>query len=318
MTASADRSGRVEYPATSSLIGLGKDGKSANDSLGENPSVNARRKAKRVYVTRAHIEAIKEQLKGRQWSTLFDVWRVGVLSGRQVQRLYYGESAAGGRLARKHLSQLVQWRMIDRLERSVGGQRSGSAGYIYSLGPGGQRMLEPERKRYRPAWTPQTSYLRHALAVSELYTRLREKERMSDMELLAFDGEPVCWRRYFGPGGARSILKPDALAVVGIGNYEDRYFVEADCGTEPGTRITAKARMYVRYWQSGREQAETGVFPYVLWLAPDANRAAFLVDVLARLDPDVWQLFMVMTADEAADRIASVTTELTNNGKEVK
>ncbi len=261
-------------------------------------------KAKRVYVTRAHIEAVKGQLKGRQWSILFDVWRVGVLSGRQVRRLYYGESAAEGRLARKHLTQMVQWRMIDRLERSVGGQRSGSAGYIYSLGPAGQRLLEPERKRSRPAWTPQMSYLRHALAVSELYTRLREHERTTQMQLVTFDGEPVCWRHYFGPGGARSVLKPDALAVTGIDNYEDRYFIEADCGTESGPRIAAKARMYVRYWQSGREQAETGIFPYVLWLAPNTKRASFLVDVLAKLDAEHWRLFLVLTTDEAPGRMA--------------
>jgi hypothetical protein len=32
----------------------------------------------------------------------------------------------------------------------------------------------------------------------------------------------------------------------------------------------------VRYWQSGREQAETGIFPFVLWVTPDAARADFL------------------------------------------
>jgi hypothetical protein len=137
------------------------------------------------------------------------------------------------------------------------------------------------------------------------------------MELIAFDAEPGCWRNYFGPGGARSILKPDAMAVVGVGDYEDRYFIEADCSTEHCPHITAKAKAYVRYWKSGREQAESGVFPYVLWVGPDPKRAAFLVDVLSALDPEYWQLFLVATADTAARQMATGTTTPISNGKEV-
>ena len=125
------------------------------------------------------------------------------------------------------------------------------------------------------------------------------------MELLAYESEPKCWRPYFGPGGARSILKPDALAVLGIDDYEDRYFIEADCSTEHRPHIVAKAKTYVRYWQSGREQVETGIFPYVLWVAPDEPRAAFLVDVLASLPPEHWQIFMVATADLSSRQMAT-------------
>ena len=164
----------------------------------------------------------------------------------------------------------------------------------------GQRLIDPDRKRFRPPWTPGPSYLRHALAVSQLYAELRKQERRRIWSWLAFESEPTCWRRYFGPGGARSTLKPDALVVVGLDDFEDRYFIEADCGTEPGPRIRAKAKTYVRYWQSGREQADTGIFPYVLWIAPNGKRAAFLVDILANLAAEHWQLFMVTTAETAA------------------
>ena len=47
--------------------------------------------------------------------------------------------------------------------------------------------------------------------------------------------------------------------------------------------IIAKAKTYVRYWQSGREQAETGIFPFVLWVAPDEARADLLIDALVSL-----------------------------------
>lgn len=112
-------------------------------------------------------------------------------------------------------------------------------------------------------------------------------------------------------------MKPDALAVVHLGDFEDRYFCELDCSTEPGPRIAAKARTYVRYWQSGREEAAAGIFPYVLWIAPDDNRAAFLTDCLATLSAEHWQLFMVTTADRAVEQMATGTVVPLRTTKEV-
>lgn len=317
MSGHADRSGRVEDPTATSLVGTGIGGKSAGDSLDTNGSSSPRPKAKRAYVTRSRVEDIDRQLNSHQRAVLADVGRLGVVSGRQVQRLHYGKSAAGGRLARKHLGQLIRWQVLSRLERTIGGKRAGSAGFVYALGPAGQRLLHPDQWRFRPVWTPRPSYLRHALAVSELYVNLREQERSTSMDLLAYDSEPKCWRNSFGPGGARSTLKPDALAIVGIEDYEDRYFIEADCSTEHRPHIVTKAKTYVRYWQSGREQAETGIFPYVLWVAPDEKRAAFLVDCLASLPPDHWQIFMVTNADVAPQQIATGTAMPITKGKEV-
>jgi hypothetical protein len=104
---------------------------------------------------------------------------------------------------------------------------------------------------------------------------------------------------------------------VAVGDYEDRYFAEVDLATEPGTRISAKAKEYVRYWQSGREQAQFDVFPYVIWIAPDTSRAEFLIDVLGRLPPEHWHIFMVTTAEEAALRIVSGAAESIKQRKEV-
>ena len=36
--------------------------------------------------------------------------------------------------------------------------------------------------------------------------------------------------------------------------------------------IASKAKTYCRYWQSGREQMNEGVFPTVLFVVPDDNR----------------------------------------------
>jgi len=273
---------------------------------------------KRVYVTRTRVAAIANRMTERQGVILRDVGRLGVVSGNQLERLHYEPTAAGGRLARKELGRLIRWQVLARLGRSVGGERAGSAGYVYAVGIAGQRLLYPNVRRHRPPWTPQPSYLRHALAVSNLYVGLRECERTDAVALAAYDTEPNCWRPFFGPGGERSTLKPDALAVVHLADYEDHYFIEADCDTEPGPRITAKARAYIRYWQSGREQENHGIFPYVLWMTTTPKRRAFLVDTLAGLPAEHWQIFLVTTAEEAVDGISTGTFMPITNRKEVE
>lgn len=311
------RSGRVESSSTSHLIRSGKSAKSAGDSLQKSKGGISRPNGKRSYVTRSRVEAIRSELSDKQRHVIADVDRLGTVSGKQLQLLHYGSSAGGGRLSRKHLGQLIRWRVLIRMGRTIGGERAGSAGYIYSLGPVGQRLQYPDRSRYVPRWTPRAGYLRHALAVTELYVSLRQMERSGSVELLAYDTEPRCWRRYFGPGGAPSLLKPDSLAIVGLGDLEYRYFIEIDCSTEHRPQIIQKAKTFVRYYQSGREQAETGIFPFVIWSVPDEQRAVLLINALTSLPAEHWQLFIVTTADHAAERIAGGHSQVISNRKEV-
>ena len=99
--------------------------------------------------------------------------------------------------------------------------------------------------------------------------------------------------------GERLVLKPDAVVSVAGGDYEYRSFVELDRATESRTVIRRKALAYVAYWHSGAEQEASGLFPKVVWLAPDERRKGQLVEALASLDPDSWQLFQVVRAEEA-------------------
>lgn len=311
MTGSLDRSAPELQPSASFLIKSRVSQNSANDSVGQK---SARAKGYRTtgtYITKAHVDDLGQRMGKIHWAILRDVGRLGVMTGKQLGRLHHEHSDAGQRLARKKLSQLSSWRVLSRLGRPLTGR-----GYAYSVGPAGQRLLHPNRKRYRTPWTPRPSYLRHALTISDLYVSLREAERITGMKLVSFDAEPACWRSYFGPGGGRLILKPDALAVLHIGGFEDRYFIEADCSTEPGPRIAEKARAYVRYWQSGQEDEAHGIFPYVIWLTPTEKRKTFLVDTLTKLPPEAWQLFMVATASEAPGLMAAGITAIINR-KEV-
>ncbi len=72
-------------------------------------------------------------------------------------------------------------------------------------------------------------------------------------------------------------------------------------GTEGSRALERQLQLYIAYQASGKEQAERQVFPRVLWLAPSEQRKAALVDSLARLPAEHWELFQVARFDEAID-----------------
>ncbi|MEA2901384.1 MAG: hypothetical protein QOH36_1271 [Actinomycetota bacterium] len=88
-------------------------------------------------------------------------------------------------------------------------------------------------------------------------------------------------------------MKPDAAVRLGADEYEDHWFIEVDRGTESPAVIERKAAVYRSYWSTGREQAELGAFPRVLWLVPDERRRAVLVHALGRGPAEAWRLHSV-------------------------
>ena len=159
-------------------------------------------------------------------------------------------------------------------------------------------------------------HLRHALAVADLYVQLRLQAN-TGTPLSRFDSESTCWRSFFGPGGSRLILKPDAFVAVDGAGYEDRAFIEIDRATESLPRIVTKAKTYVAYFQSGREQEQHGVFPLVVWIAPHERRRAQLVDALSRIEAEYWRLFAVTTDEHAAEQLINGALTALNDRKEV-
>lgn len=256
------------------------------------------------YATAKRLALLRGRLNDRQWSVLRDVARLGVLCGGQLRHLHYGEDQSARRLARLDLAGLVESGALGRLGRRIGGVHAGSDGYCYSLGVAGQRLVYPDQRRYRRPWTPGASFLNHALAVSQLYVDLRVAERSGDFSLVRFDAEPACWRRFFGPGGSRRWLKPDAYVVIDSGEFRDRVFVEIDRGSESRVRIVDKAKAYIGYYQSGKEQADDGVFPVVVFVTPTDERREQVVEGLARVPAEHWRLFVVITEADAARKLS--------------
>src|SRR5262249_1881414 len=145
--------------------------------------------------------------------------------------------------------------VLHRLDRRIGGVYAGSAGYVYGLSAAGQRLTTHTGpaggKRLRRPWEPAAGFVDHVLAVSERYGGLRTLEREGRIEVIRFDAEPACWRRWTTVNGEHATLKPDAFAVLGVADYELHRFVEVDRSTESTTVLARKAMAYVDYWKTG-------------------------------------------------------------------
>lgn len=263
------------------------------------------------YLTTRALDELHRQLTARDEALIRSVAELRYVSAHQLARLHFDGTAskASARAARRALSRLTGLDVLTRMSRRVGGVRSGSAGFVYSLGLAGQAVamergwLSPQRRRRSP--TPGSPFLMHTLQVSELHVQLREAARAGRFELLALSAEPACWRRHGGIGAqAGFILKPDSYARLGVGEFEDSYFIEVDMGSEGSGAIRRKLDDYLAYYRSGLEQAERGVFPKTVWTAPDERRAAAIQAVIARLPKDSRRLFDVVPFTALIDLLA--------------
>jgi hypothetical protein len=251
-------------------------------------------------IGRRRLTELAAALTPTEQAVLDTLRRVRLASGAQLVRLHFASRPHAAVQARRVLARMVEQRLLCALGRRIGGVRAGSTGFVYALDVLGRRLAEAERRgSARRPWTPGTAFLAHALAVTDLYVGLVEAEHRGEVELLDFAAEPACWRSFASLAGAPLVLKPDAFVRLGVGDYEDRWFLEIDRGTEAPVTLARKCDLYRHYWQRGAEQQRHGVFPKVLFTVPDEDRKSVVVDVLVRQPADAWPLFQVVPEDGA-------------------
>jgi hypothetical protein len=264
------------------------------------------------------LVALAEGLPLRDRQIVETVARLSLVSGGQLVDLFFesiSNPSTRSRRARRSLGRLVEQRVLDRLERRQGGVGGGSSAWVYALGPAGRRMVAywagEGLPRSRSAHEPSAIWTAHTLAVSDLYVRLREAERTAQVELLAFDAEPTCWRRYTRLGDVAGVLKPDAYLRLGVGEFADSFFIEMDLGSERRGQLTRQHHAYREYFRAGVEQTKAGVFPGVLWIVPDTQRVALLSDIHRGLPEQTRRLFTVATAEQALAVLCGLATDTT-------
>lgn len=245
------------------------------------------------------LRTLEHRLSPRDLAVLRSLDEHRYLLTSHLQRLHFAahlSPSAGIRACVRTLDRLRHLRLVTRLARQIGGRDSGSRGFVWTLEEVGYRLLrreadEPTTRRRR--FEPTVLFLEHTLAVAEARVQFEEAARAGTVELLGVQTEPGCWRDYVGPHGQPATLKPDLALVTATGDYEDHWFLEVDRGTESIRTVLVKCAQYEAYRRSGREQAEHGVYPLLVWSVPDARRRARLEDELEHardLDPALFRI----------------------------
>jgi len=158
--------------------------------------------------------------------------------------------------------------------------------------------------RARNPWTPGASFLSHTLLVSELCVRLVEAERIGTLTVGAYLAEPASWF----PNGMGGVMKPDAFAVVRLGEVEDSWAVEVDRGTESLPTLRHKLLSYVDFAASG-QVGPAGVTPLVLVTVPHELRLAAVRSLVDDLPEPAGRLFRVVVFSEAVGVMVAILKE---------
>jgi hypothetical protein len=259
------------------------------------------------YLTAARLGHLAGSLSDRDREVLRFVHGSRFATGHQLVRRFWrtsDQASAAARAARRALKRLVDLRVLTTLPRRIGGIRTGSQGLVYGAGRAGMRLLAARGVSGPRIEVPGTLHLAHTLATTELTVRLAEAERAGDLEVIEVQPEPACWRSFPGLSGARRMIKPDLFIRLGAGALEDRWMIEVDLGSESGRTLGRKATIYREHYQSGREQHDHGVYPRVLWTAPDAHRVAQIQSVLNAQPAEVRRLCSVRAFDDAVPFLA--------------
>lgn len=283
-----------------SRVGRAKGGDSSAPSVQHSPHPAAGPR-----IGRHGLEQLRSELTERDFSIVRFVAELRLASARQLRHLFFADHdfatiQTAARNARRVLARLETMRLLRRLRRRVGGVRAGSDGYVYVLGPVGYRVVEPEGWARPRVWEPSAQFVDHHLAVTQLAVDFRRFEQTGVIEQLEIQGEPRCWRPLPGQRPRTGLLRPDLLLAFAVADREVRWFIEVDRGTAHLPAILRKCHLYERYYRSGREQAEHGIFPRVHFVTTDVDRAERITAAIARDSGLTPQLFATATAETAS------------------
>ena len=219
------------------------------------------------------------------------------LSTHQIQHFVFTDhetDASASRTARRVLQRLERMHLVRPLARRVGGVRGGSTAQIWQLAPAAARLLREDGTTFR-THEPSLRFLAHCLAVADVHLVIRQLQLDPGVVSTDVQVEPRSWRRYAGLGGEARWLQPDLASVVSTDQYDDRWFIEVDLGSESLPTLLRKCGQYESYRASGIEQEAHEAFPLVLWVFTKPERAERLRHSVARSPRLTPQLYRFAT-----------------------
>ncbi|WP_280407083.1 replication-relaxation family protein [Nocardia brasiliensis] len=260
------------------------------------------------------VDHLREQLSERDLAILTDLQQFRLLTTPQIRRLRFTARhqtvGAATRACTRVLTRLRSHGLISPLTRRIGGVRRGSASQTWQLAATGDWLLRQVRgtgyrRRYHE---PSTLFIKHTLAVAELGVLLREAHERRAIELVELAVEGQAHRTFVGRNGVKDVLKPDLHAITATADFEHHWMIEADRNKEHEPHLLRKLTAYHRYFNSGRYQAEHGLFPSVLWVVPSQDRADQLAGLIESDEALPHELFEICTFVEFIDFVVLRTT----------
>lgn len=268
-------------------------------------------------ITKNELRRISHLLDSREFEILQTINNVKFITANQLQRIFFTKNenlATNLRACNRLINKLKKFGLIASLEQRIGGKRAGSGSTIWTISSAGFQLLRLDEMNSikgtrKKLYEPNILFLEHTLAITEAYTRLKELDRKKKIELLEVQNEPKCWRT-FSLKNTPTFLKPDLFAHFAQNDeYEEFYFLELDQATEAPSRVVRKCKFYISYYNSGVEQRQNGVFPYVLWITINEKRREQLTRYIHEHLPKAEMLFRVITIDELKTLIAGDDTK---------
>lgn len=247
-------------------------------------------------VTAAYIAWVESRLSDRDQQVMQTVADLRLVSGKQLDALCFLELQGRSRsvVRGRVVARLVSWRVLQLVDRRIGGPQPGSATPIYSLDVVGHALTAAKTIKLAPV--PGERFRAHTLAISQL---------CADLALLVHDGggvrlhefvtEPGSW----WPDGLGGYLKPDAYLQLRMTGAALHAWAEIDRSTESIPTLTRKLRTYLDFIERGHV-GPNGVVPQVLITVIDARRERAVHELVARLPPPADALFVVARDDVAA------------------
>lgn len=256
-----------------------------------------------IRVRARDVEWIAERLTARDGAIVAAVNRLRVATSQQLERLLFADLPPGRSrtvVRSRVLKRLVDWQVLARLPRRVGGGARGSAAQVVALGVAGQRLLSErqysngETPRVRRPGAPGERTLRHMLAVAELNVRLVELGRDRGFTVVDFQAEPASW----WPNGYGGFLKPDAYVLLEYESVREHAWIEVDMATESLTTLRRKLLVYLDFLRRG-QQGPGGVVPRVVVSTVSEARRDAVAELAGELPPPAAELFAALYSDDS-------------------
>jgi len=261
----------------------------------------------------SHVEWVAERLTPRDWQIIESVNVVRLLTGQQIEQMFFSDLAPGrSRVASRSrvLHRLVAWRVLVPLPRRVGGSGRGSSKMVFALDSTGQRLMRQrllgadQLPRVRRPGPPTERTVRHILAVSEAYVALTEHSREHGFTLATFQAEPASW----WPNGLGGYLKPDAYAVLADSKVRDYWWVECDLATESLPAVKRQLASYADFWDRG-QLGPGKIMPRVVIATTTLQRQQAIARLVSQLPSVPAGLFHIVQIHELADALYRVLRE---------